>query len=251
MFTQNITLPDKISYSDGEKPNEKILVIEPCYRGYGTTIGNALRRVLLSSLIGAAITHVKIAGVDHEFSGTEGVKEDVVDILLNLKKVRFKMHTDEPVVLSLNAKGVKKITAKDFEKNSDVEVVNSDALIASLSSKDAKFEMEVTVQKGRGYESIDDRAEEDNVDIGNITIDAIYSPVVNVSMEVTQARVGQDINYDKVILGIETDGTITPEEAVKQAGNILVDHFSLFGGEVVEEEKPKKATKKATKKEKK
>jgi len=236
MFTQNIPLPDKISFVDGNKPNEKILTIEPCYKGYGTTLGNALRRVLLSSLIGAAITNVKIKGVDHEFSGIEGVKEDVVDIILNLKKIRFRMFTDESVVLTLKASGTKKITAKDFDKNADVEVVNSDELIASLSSKDAKFEMEVTVQKGRGYESIDDRDKTD-ADVGNMAIDAIYSPVVNVSMEITQARVGQDINYDKVILGIETDGTITPEEAVNQAGAILVSHFSLFtSGEDMPEE---------------
>ncbi len=228
MFNQSIPLPNKISFSDGDKPNEKILTIEPCYKGYGTTLGNALRRVLLSSLIGAAITDVKIKGADHEFSGIEGVKEDVVDILLNLKKIRFKMHTDESVKLTLKASGAKKITAKDFDKNPDVEVINQDALIASLSSKDGKFEMEVTVRKGRGYESIDDRETDEAKEIGSIAIDAIYSPVVNVSMEVTQARVGQDINFDKVILGIETDGTITPEEAVEQAGTILVDHFSLF-----------------------
>jgi len=227
MFTEHISLPDKINYSKGEKPNQKILTIEPFYHGYGTTVGNALRRVLLSSLVGAAITDVKIKGVDHEFSTIEGVKEDVVDIILNLKKLRFKLHTDEPVVLTLSAKGIKDVTAKDFDKNSDVDVITPNLPIATLSSKTAELNMEVIIKKGRGYETVDQREEEEK-EIGRIAIDAIYTPIVNVSMEVTQARVGQDINYDKLILGIETDGTITPEEAVETAAGILVDHFSIL-----------------------
>lgn len=227
MFTEHIPLPDKLTYTKGDKPNEKILTIEPFYHGYGTTIGNALRRVLLSSLTGAAITDVKIKGVDHEFATIDGVKEDVVDIILNLKKLRFKMHTDEPVVLTLSAKGVKEVKAKDFKKNSDIEVVTPDLPIATLSSKDAVLEMEVTVKKGRGYETVDQREEEEK-EIGRIAIDAIYTPMVSVGMEVTQARVGQDINYDKLILKIETDGTLTPEEAVDKAAGILVDHFAML-----------------------
>ncbi|MGB0757645.1 MAG: DNA-directed RNA polymerase subunit alpha [Patescibacteria group bacterium] len=235
MFTEHIQLPNKISYADGQKPNEKVLTIEPCFRGFGTTLGNALRRVLLSSLTGTAITEVKITGADHEFSSLDGVKEDVVDIILNLKAVRFKLHTDEPVELSLKVSGAKKVTAKDFDKNTDVEVINPDAPICSLSSKDASFEMTAVVQKGRGYESVDQRNEEKK-EIGSIAIDAIYTPVVNVSMDVSQARVGQDINFDKVELGIETDGSITPEEAVEEASKVLVKHFNLFTGDVALEE---------------
>lgn len=227
MFTKHIPLPDKINYTKGDSPNEKILTIEPFYHGYGTTIGNALRRVLLSSLSGAAITDVKIKGVDHEFSTIDGVKEDVVDIILNLKKIRFKMHTDDPVVLTLSAKGLKEVKAGDFKKNPDVEIVTPDLPIATLSSKDAVLEMEVTVKKGRGYETVDQREEEEK-EIGRIAIDAIYTPIVNVGMEVTQARVGQDINYDKLSLKIETDGTLTPEEAVETAAEILVDHFAML-----------------------
>lgn len=238
MFTEHISLPDKITFTEGEKPNEKILTIEPFYHGYGTTVGNALRRVLLSSLVGAAITHVKIKGASHEFSTIKGVKEDVVDIILNLKKLRFKLHTDEPVVLTLNAKGAKKLTAKDFDKNSDVEVVSTDLPIATLGSKDAELNMEVVVAKGRGYETVEDR-EEEKQEIGTIAIDSIYTPIVNVSMEVTQARVGQDINYDKLILGIETDGTVTPEDAVATSAKILVDHFGILAP-TEESLKPKK-----------
>lgn len=137
------------------------------------------------------------------------------------------MHTDEPVVLTLSAKGVKEVKAKDFKKNSDIEVVTPDLPIATLSSKDAVLEMEVTVKKGRGYETVDQREEEEK-EIGRIAIDAIYTPMVSVGMEVTQARVGQDINYDKLILKIETDGTLTPEEAVDKAAGILVDHFAML-----------------------
>lgn len=228
MFTEHISLPNKISFSDGEKPNEKVLTIEPCFRGFGTTLGNAMRRVLLSGLVGSAITEVKITGADHEFSPVPGVKEDVVDIILNLKAVRVKSHSNEPVTLTLKAKGLKKITAKDFEANADVEIITPDAPICSLSSKDTNFEMQVTIQKGRGYESVDQREKLEKNEIGFIAIDAIYSPVINVSMDVSPARVGQDINFDKVVLGIQTDGSITPEEAVEQANTILVDHFSLF-----------------------
>lgn len=236
MFTEQLQLPNKISFADGEKPNEKVLTIEPCYKGYGTTLGNALRRVMLSSLTGAAITDVKIVGVDHEFSPIEGVKEDVVDIILNLKQLRFVLHTDEPVQLSLKVKGEKEVTGADFEANADVEVVSKDLPIATLSSKSASFEMTVTVQKGRGYSPVEERkseTEDEEKEIGTIAIDAMYSPVINVSMEVTQARVGQDINYDKVILSIETDGTITSEEAVEKSAKILVNHFNLFTGEAV------------------
>ncbi len=232
MFTEQLQLPNKISFSDGDKPHEKVLTIEPCYKGYGTTVGNALRRVLLSSLTGAAITDVKIKGADHEFSPLDGVREDVVDIILNLKKLRFIVHTDEPVQLTMKVTGEKKATGADFDDNADVEVVTKDAPIASLSSKSASFEMTVTVQKGRGYEPVESRAENEEKEIGTIAIDALYSPVQNVSMEVTQARVGQDINFDKVMLTIETDGTLTAEEAVERSAHILVNHFNLFTGSV-------------------
>lgn len=226
MYKEQVSLPNKLHFSDGSKPNEKVLTIEPFYRGYGTTVGNALRRVLLSSLTGAAITQVKIKGVDHEFSTVENVKEDVVDIILNLKQVRFVSHSDEPVTLSLKVKGQKAITAKDFDKNTDVEVVNPDAHIMTTGSDKANIEMEVVVERGRGYKPLE--TNEDEKEIGAIGVDAIFTPVVNVSMDVSPARVGQDINFDKVTLTIETDGTITPEEAVERSAKLLVDHFSLF-----------------------
>lgn len=227
MFNEQISLPDKIDFTAGKKENEKILTIEPFYQGYGITVGNALRRVLLSSLVGAAVTSVKIKGVEHEFSTIKGVKEDVVDIILNLKKLKFKLHTDEPVILSLKAKGAKIVTASNFEKNSDVEVATKDLPIATLTDKTSELIMEVTIEKGRGYDSVEDRKDQAKI-IGTIAVDAAFSPVIDVSLNVSEARVGQEINYDKLTMAIQTDGTITPDEALKTAAMLLVDHFGLF-----------------------
>ncbi len=224
-------MPSKISYeADKKQPNKATLVVEPCYFGYGTTIGNALRRVLLSSLPGAAVTAVKIDGAQQEFSTIDNVKEDVLAICLNLKGLRVKVHSSEPVKISLNAEGKKQVTAADFEKNSDVEIVNPDLVIADLTDAKAKLSMEITVQQGRGYLPTEERSKED-IEIGTILVDALFSPVNNVGMKVVPTRVGDITNYDKLEMEIETDGTITPEEAVQQATGILMDHFNLLAGE--------------------
>ena len=232
----NLLLPSKISYEgDKENQNKSVLTVEPLYFGYGTTLGNSLRRVLLSSLEGSAVTSVKIEGVDQEFSAIEKVKEDALMICLNLKKLRLKVFSDEPVKLTLKASGEKIVTAKDFKKDSQVEIMNADLEIATLTDKKANLNMEVTVQKGRGYVPTEERDKED-VEIGTILIDAIYSPVKKVGYKVVPTRVGDITNYDKLMMEIETDGTITPEEAVEQSNKILIDHFALFAGDTKESE---------------
>ncbi len=220
-------LPSKINYKKGENPNQATLVMEPLYFGYATTIGNALRRVLLSSLPGAAVTAVKIKGVDQEFSAINNVKEDALNIILNLKNLRVRVHADEPVKLKLSASGEKTVTAADIEKNSDVEIINTDLEIATLTDKKATLEMEITVEKGRGYLPVEER-DKDNVEIGTMLVDAIFSPVKSVGYKVENTRVGDVTDYDRLLLNIETDGSISPEEAVNTASKILIDHFNFL-----------------------
>lgn len=224
---ESLLLPSKISYSQGERPNEGTLTVEPCLPGYGTTVGNALRRVLLSSLPGAAVTAIKIKGIDHEFSTIEHVKEDVVEIIMNLKAFRLKLHSEEPVRLFLKASGEKMVTAADFEKNADVDIVNSDHPICTLTDKNANIEMEVTIAPGRGYRSTEERIKE-KLELGNIAIDALYSPVLNVSYKVEATRVGEKTDYDKLLLHVETDGTVNPKDTISQSVSILLDHFNLL-----------------------
>lgn len=230
---ESLLLPSKIRYSKGERPNEGILTVEPCSPGYGTTIGNALRRVLLSSLPGAAVTAVKIKGVDHEFSAMKHVKEDVLEVILNLKALRLKLHGDDPVKLFLSVKGEKTVTAADFDKDAQVDVVNPDAPIATITDKSGSLEMEITVGPGRGYRSTEERVKE-KLELGNIAIDALYSPVMNVSYKVEATRVGEKTDYDKLLLRVETDGSIMPSEAIRQAVSVLLDHFNLLS--TIEEE---------------
>ena len=248
-----ISLPNKIELKPGSEKNEGILVVEPLHRGYGITLGNALRRVLLSSLSGAAVTAVKIKGVQHEFSTVPHVKEDVLEILLNLKMLRLKLWSDEPVKLTLKVKGEREVTAEDIDKNAEVEIANPEMVIAHLTDKNAVLEMEIVVERGLGYVTTEEKKRE-NAEIGSIAVDAVFGPVKNVSFKVEDTRVGQDINYDKLILNIETDGTITPAEAVRDSAKHLIDHFGLFLGlagaeapkkkEAKDEEEAEKAPKK-------
>jgi len=224
---ENILLPSTINFESGEKPNEGTLIVEPCYHGYGTTLGNALRRVLLSSLPGAAVTAVKIKGVTHEFQAIDGVKEDVLEIILNLKGLRVKSHTDEPVKLTLIANGSGPVTGKNIEANSDVEVVNPEIQLATVTDDKKTLEMELTVTRGRGYVPTEERLNEDR-ELGVIGIDALFSPVRNVGYRVEDTRVGEITNYDKLNLDIETDGTITPEEAVRESAKMLIDYFQIL-----------------------
>ncbi len=221
-----IILPDHIK-STATGDNAAEIIIKPLYPGYGTTLGNVLRRVLFSSLPGGAVTAVKIKNVDHEFSTLPNVKEDVIEIILNLKKVNLQVHTKEAQILKLKVKGSKKVTAKDFKANSQVDVMNQDQVIATLTDKNAELEMEVTVDTGRGYVPVETRVDE-TPEIGTLLIDAIYTPVKNVGFSVEHTRVGKMTNYDKLVMNIETDGTIKPEDALESAVQILLDHFNLF-----------------------
>lgn len=225
---ENILLPSRIQYEDGDRPNEGVLTVEPCFHGYGTTLGNALRRVLLSSLPGAAVTAVKIKGVNHEFQAVKGVKEDALEIILNVKSIRLKCFSDEPVKLTLSVKGSRVVTAGDITPNADVEIVNSDLVLATVTDADAVFDMELTVRRGRGYTTSEDRSSEGTREIGTIAIDALFSPVRNVGYRVENTRVGEITNYDKLIMNIETDGTITPKEAVEESAKVLIDYFSIL-----------------------
>ncbi len=241
-----------------ETDKEGVFEIEGLYAGYGLTLGNALRRVLLSSLPGAAITQVKIKGVSHEFTTLEGVKEDMVEVALNLKKVRFRIHTDEPQVLTLRVKGEKEVTAADIKTNAQVDLITPDAKIATLTSKNAELDVEITVEKGLGYVPVESRRSE-KLPIGVIALDALFSPVSKVNFVVENMRVGERADYNRLRLVIETDGSLTPSSALRKASNILQDHFvKISGVEVKEveaapaaEEEGEKKAKKAAKKKKK
>lgn len=227
---ENILLPSKMSFAPGAREHEAILTIEPLFQGYGVTIGNALRRVLLSSLEGAAVTAVKINGVTHEFSTVTGIKEDVLEILLNFKKMRIKIHSAEPVVLKLDWKGEGVVTVGDIAPNSDVEMVNKDLVICTATSKDAKFNAEITVSRGRGYSVTEER--EHVGELGLMAIDSLFSPVMSVGLNIEATRVGEITNYDKVIMTIMTDGSITAQEAVDQSVKILLDHYNWISGQL-------------------
>ena len=239
---QSITLPQKPKYSKTGENSGKFEILG-CYPGYGTTLGNALRRVLLSSLEGVAITSVKIKGATHEFSAVSGVLEDVVQIILNLKKLRFKMNGDEPIKITLVSKGEGKVTAKDIKCPSDVEVVNKDQLIATITDKKIELEMEMEVNRGLGYIPVEQQIRE-NKEIGVIAIDAIYTPIRRVNYLVEDMRVGKKTDFNKITLDIETDGSITPQEAFKKSIEILVGQFSALSEmESIEEDKPAKEAK--------
>ncbi len=199
---------------------------EPFERGFGTTFGNSIRRVLLSSLQGAAITSVRIKGVLHEFSAIPGVTEDVTDIILNLKGVRFKMHGTEPRTIRIIHKGEGRVTAGDIIADSNIEVLNADHHIATCS-KDANLEMELVVRMGKGYVPAD-RNRDEKAPVGTIPIDAIFSPLQKVNFSVTNARVGQITDYDKLTLEVWTDGSVKPEDAVAFAAKILKDQLTIF-----------------------
>ncbi len=224
---QNITLPQKPKYTAIGENHGKFEILG-CYPGYGTTLGNALRRVLLSSLDGVAAQSVKINGVAHEFSTIAGVMEDVVQIILNVKQVRFKLHGNEAVKVTVKNKGEGVVTAGDIKASSDVEIVNPDQVIATVTDKKTVFEMEIEIDRGIGYVPVEtrEREERDDREIGHIAIDAIYTPVKRVNYEIENMRVGKRTDYDKVTLEIVTDGSIDPIQAFEKSVTILVSQFS-------------------------
>jgi len=209
--------------------NSATFVIEPLHPGYGMTLGNSMRRVLLSSLAGAAVTAVKIEGVSHEFSSVKGVREDMIEVILNLKQLRLRYNGDEPTTIVLSKTGTGAVTAADIKATSDVEVVNKDLVIAHLDGAKAKLEMEIRVEQGRGYVPVENRAGE-KLPVGMIAVDALYTPIKRVRYSVENTRVGQMTDLDKLTLEVETDGSITPKDAVAQAAEILVGHFQVIAG---------------------
>jgi len=212
-------------------------VIEPLQAGYGNTLGNSLRRVLLSSIKGGAIVAFSVEGASHEFTTVPGVKEDVVDIMLNLKNVRVKVHTDEPVELRLEKKGAGDVTAADIKANGEVEIINPTQIIATVDDPKKTFAMNIVVESGRGYETIEE-ASANRLHSDMIALDAIYSPVLRVRYKVDATRVGQETNLDKLTLNVETDGAITPREAFEEASAILVNQYTALAGSTTVESAP-------------
>ncbi len=205
-----------------EKPGYGMFVIEPLEQGYGHTLGNSLRRVLLTSLPGAAITSIKVAGVAHQFSTLSGLKEDIVELILNLKKVRLAVESGEMAVLKLSKKGVGTVTAGDFEVPAGVTVVNPDLVVATLTDKKAELEIEATVETGYGYVQADERHVDE---VGRIPLDSLFSPVVRVNYRVDATRVGRMTNLDKLVMEVWTDESISPVSALKSAAKVLVSYF--------------------------
>lgn len=225
MFT--ITLPHEPKIKT-ISPNQAIIEIEACFPGYGLTLGNALRRVLLSSLPGAAITAFKIKNVPHEFTAIENVEEDAIQIILNLKKIRFKSYTNEPITGKISAKGNKKIFARDIELPAEIEVVNKDALIATLTSSKAQFIAEVLIEKGIGYATAQDNKARRPLAADMINIDSIFSPIQRINFKIEDMRVGERTDYNRLLFDITTDGSLSPKEAFKYAVKLLINQFEVL-----------------------
>lgn len=212
-------------------------VIEPLQAGYGNTLGNSLRRVLLSSIKGGAITSFRIEGASHEFTTIKGVKEDVVDIMLNLKNVKLKVSTDEPVELRLEKKGAGSVTAGDIKTTADVEVINPNQIIATIDDPKQSILMDLVVESGRGYETIEESSA-NRLHSDMIALDAVYSPVLRVRYKVDSTRVGQETNLDRLQINVETDGSVSPREAFEEAAAILVNQYTALAGSTVVEAAP-------------
>jgi DNA-directed RNA polymerase subunit alpha len=222
----NIALPKKLSFLPTEEKNRVKAILEPLAPGYGTTLGNAIRRVLLASLPGVAVIGAKIEGATHEFMALPNIKEDILEILLNLKKIRLRL--DEGVDearLVLSAFGEKVVTAKDITKQAGVEIMSPEIVIAHLTDMGGKLDMEIFVRRGVGYETIESREEKKN-ELGYIDVDSVYSPVLTVGLDIENVRVGKMVNWEKLILEVETDGTLTVEEAFKASTSILIDQLN-------------------------
>ncbi|OGZ65894.1 MAG: DNA-directed RNA polymerase subunit alpha [Candidatus Staskawiczbacteria bacterium RIFCSPHIGHO2_02_FULL_43_16] len=244
-----ISLPSAPKVTQKE-PHRALFEVSGLYPGYGVTVGNALRRVLLSSLEGVAVTEVKIKGVPHEFSTIPGVLEDVIMILLNLKNLRFKMHEGVMQKVELKVKGEKRVTGEDFNLFPQIELANPKLHIATLTDKNKELEIEITIEKGIGYEPKDHRKTQ-KAQIGAIALDAIFTPIKNVNFQVENMRVGERTDFDKLNLEIETDGTLTPEEAFYGASEILIKHFNIiFEGKAAEDAKRETAKAKPAKEKK-
>lgn len=218
----------RIEYAELSETYGKF-VVEPLDRGFGVTLGNALRRTLLSAIPGAAVTSVKIEGVLHEFSTIPGVVEDVTQVILNLKELTLRLHTDKPKLLRLEARGKKAVTASDIIEDAEVDVLNPEMHIATLDKKEAKLAMELVVERGKGYVPAERHRKSEHV-IGVIPVDSIFSPIQKVNYVVEDTRGGQNVEMDRLVLEVWTDGSLRPEEGVQEAARILIDSFKLFAG---------------------
>ena len=225
---EKIALPKQVKFEKTDKTNCGVVIVEPCYPGYGVTLGNSLRRVLISSLPGAAVIGVKIKGVSHEFMAVPHVKQDILEVLLNLKDLRMRVHTDEVVVLNIDVHGEKVVKASDIEKNSLVEIANPDLEIATITDMSGSFSAEIYVQAGKGYETIESRERSVKHEANYIEVDSAFSPILNVGINVESVRVGKMTNWDKLILTVTTDGTISVEDAFTQSTKILLDQFNAL-----------------------
>ena len=218
-----------------EDAKNGVFEVEGLFAGYGLTLGNALRRALLSSLPGAAATEIKVKGVSDEFSTLPGLQEDIVELALNFKKLRFRLAVDEPQVLSLTAKGIRTIVAGDITLNSEIELANPEEVLGHLTAKDAELDIEIKVERGLGYVPAEARMTEGRLPIGTIALDAIFTPVQHVNFVVEDMRVGDRTDYNRLRLEVGTDGTISPSAAIHKAANILKDHFEKVSLVAVEE----------------
>lgn len=222
---------------DDHSATSASFVIEPLHAGYGNTLGNSLRRVLLSSIAGGAIVSFKIEGATHEFTTVKGIKEDVVDISLNLKNVRVKVHADQPVELRLEKKGAGVVTAADIKTTADVEVINPEQVICTIDDPKGAVAIDLVIDAGRGYRTIEESSES-RVHSDHIALDAVFSPVLRVRYKVDPTRVGQETNLDKLVVTVDTDGTLSPREAFEEAAAILVNQYTALAGSTTVEAAP-------------
>ncbi len=227
MIAKEFVIPKWVKVEDGATNKYARFVIEPFERGYGTTIGNSLRRVLLASLEGSAVTAIRIEGIQHEFSAIPGVKEDVTDVVLNFKKCQISLNREESLIFSFTHKGMGEVTAGEIFKKADVEVFNPELVVFTATSKSANIEMEIKVSRGRGYVTAEN-FELEHAPLGTVYLDANFSPVTKVNFQVEDARVGQQTDYDRLILDVWTNGSINPEKAVREAAELLTEHLKIF-----------------------
>ncbi len=230
----NIALPKNVKFEKTAEPNHTLVEVGPCYPGFGITLGNSLRRVLLSSMPGAAPIGIIIEGVEHEFMALPHLKEDILEFILNLKQLRLKMYTDEVVELELDIHGKKEIKAGDINKNSQVEIVNPELVLGHITDMAGSLKASIFVKKGMGYEMVENREEKEKR-INYIEMDSIFSPVTHVGINVENARVGKMTNWDKFILDIMTDGTISPEEAFNESVKILLEQIEALKNSEISE----------------
>ena len=227
MIDKEFTIPKYVKFEEGADARYARVIVEPFERGYGTTIGNSLRRVLLASLEGSAITAIRIEGINHEFSAIPGVQQDVTDLVLNLKKCDIRLNQREALIFSFKHSGAGDITAGELFKGQPIDAFSPEQVLFTATSKSAEIEMEVKVDKGRGYVTAEN-FELEHAPLGTVYLDADFSPVSKVNFQVEDARVGQMTDYDRLILDIWTDGSITPEQALEEASSLLMDHLRIF-----------------------